>query len=164
MIVTRDIFSLGFGPFRWVCCSGLSTDLQKTDEAAAEVFTDLLTDGDLDADVRLQYEENLKWIQEAGKHKLVVGSQARILYSDHVGRSRLARRFNELIESEKLEGPVVISRDHHDVSGADSPFRETSNVRDGSKFTADMAVQNFIGDGIRGATWVALHNGGGVGW
>lgn len=118
----------------------------------------------MDADVKAQYQENLIWIQEAGKHKLVVGSQARILYSDFVGRSRLAERFNELIKSGQIHGPVVISRDHHDVSGTDSPFRETSNIRDGSSFTADMAVHNFIGAGMRGATWVALHNGGGVGW
>ncbi|XP_021950327.1 urocanate hydratase [Folsomia candida] len=162
--IMGDIFSLGFGPFRWVCCSGLPEDLEKTDQAAADVFLELLQDKELDPDVNVQYQENLKWVQEAGRHNLVVGSQARILYNDCAGRSKLATRFNELIKSGELKGPVVLSRDHHDVSGADSPFRETSNVTDGSKFTADMAVQNFIGDGIRGATWVAIHNGGGVGW
>jgi urocanate hydratase len=162
--IMGDIFSLGFGPFRWVCCSGLPEDLAKTDQAAIGIFEELLREPNLDSDVAAQYEANLKWIREAGGHKMVVGSQARILYSDCVGRIRLATKFNELVKSGVLKAPVVISRDHHDVSGADSPFRETSNVTDGSKFAADMAVQNFIGDGIRGATWVALHNGGGVGW
>lgn len=146
-----------------MCCSGLQSDLDETDRAAAEIMDDLLSNEE-DPEVQSHYRENLKWILEAGKHKLVVGSKARILYSDYIGRSRLAKRFNDMVNSGVLQGPVVISRDHHDVSGADSPFRETSNVRDGSKFTADMAVHTFVGNAIRNATWVALHNGGGVGW
>lgn len=114
---------MGFGPFRWVCCSGVPSDLEQTDLAAVQVFREILSDSNLDQDIRAKYEENLKWIEEAGKHKLVVGSLARILYSDYVGRSKLAKRFNELIKKGVLKGPVVISRDHHDVSGTDSPFR-----------------------------------------
>ncbi|KAG7177701.1 Urocanate hydratase-like [Homarus americanus] len=161
--IMGDIFSLGFGPFRWVCASGDPTDLQKTDEIACEVLQAICEEG-IPERIRQQYTDNMKWIRQAGEHKLVVGSQARILYSDQVGRVRIAQAFNDAVRTGKLKGPVVVSRDHHDVSGTDSPFRETSNVDDGSAFTADMAVQNFVGDSIRGATWVSLHNGGGVGW
>uniref|UniRef100_H2Z6J1 Urocanate hydratase n=1 Tax=Ciona savignyi TaxID=51511 RepID=H2Z6J1_CIOSA len=153
--IMGDIFSLGFGPFRWVCTSGLPEDLSKTDEIAAQNIPD---------SVMQQYSDNLKWIQSACEHQLVVGSQARILYSDHQGRVKIAQAFNEAIREGKITAPIVISRDHHDVSGTDSPYRETSNIYDGSAFCADMAVQNCIGDSFRGATWVALHNGGGVGW
>lgn len=159
--IMGDIFSLGFGPFRWVCTSGDAEDLALTDRVAGEVITALAAKANPRS--KKQYEDNLKWIQQAGAHKLVVGSQARILYSDHNGRAAIAVAFNNLVKEGKLKGPVVISRDHHDVSGADSPYRETSNIEDGSQFTADMAVQNFVGDAIRSATWVALHNGGGVG-
>ncbi|XP_057702389.1 urocanate hydratase isoform X2 [Corythoichthys intestinalis] len=160
--IMGDIFSLGFGPFRWVCTSGDPQDLAVTDDIAASVLEDLsinATDR-----VRHQYNDNIRWIREAGKHKMVVGSQARILYSDQKGRVSIALAINRAIAERKVSAPVVISRDHHDVSGTDSPFRETSNVYDGSAFCADMAVQNFVGDAFRGATWVALHNGGGVGW
>jgi urocanate hydratase len=159
--IMGDIFSLGFGPFRWVCTSGKSEDLALTDRVAAEICQDLA--GKANERSKLQYEDNLRWIQQAGAHQLVVGSQARILYSDHIGRATIALAFNKLVKEGKLTAPVVISRDHHDVSGTDSPYRETSNIEDGSQFTADMAVQNFVGDAIRSATWVALHNGGGVG-
>ena len=158
------IFSLGFGPFRWVCCSCLAEDLSTTDLIAAEVLKDSLSSGQLSKDKQQQYTDNLKWIEEAGKHELVVGSRARILYSDERGRVAIALAFNEAIRSGRLKGPVVLSRDHHDVGGTDSPFRETSNIYDGSRFCADMAVQNVIGCAVRGATWVSLHNGGGVGW
>ena len=158
------IFSLGFGPFRWVCCSCLSEDLAVTDEIAADVLTRSLASGELSADKQQQYEDNLKWIREAAKHSLVVGSPARILYSDERGRVAIALAFNEAVRSGRLKGPVVLSRDHHDVGGTDSPFRETSNIYDGSRFCADMSVQNVIGCAVRGATWVSLHNGGGVGW
>ena len=158
------IFSLGFGPFRWVCSSCLLEDLAVTDEIAAGVLSRALASGELSPDKQQQYEDNLKWIGEAAKHNLVVGSPARILYSDERGRVAIALAFNEAIRSGRLKGPVVISRDHHDVSGTDSPFRETSNIYDGSRFCADMAVQNVIGCAVRGATWVSLHNGGGVGW
>ncbi|XP_071537038.1 urocanate hydratase-like [Panulirus ornatus] len=161
--IMGDIFSLGFGPFRWVCASGDSQDLQKTDEIACAVLQAICDEG-IPERIQKQYSDNIRWIRQAGQHKLVVGSQARILYSDQVGRVKIAQAFNEAVRTGKLKGPVVISRDHHDVSGTDSPFRETSNVYDGSAFTADMAVQNFVGDAFRGATWVALHNGGGVGW
>ena len=161
--IMGDIFSLGFGPFRWVCTSGLEQDLIKTDEIASKVLKDIIHQGIPTASVK-QYQDNLKWLSEADKHKLVVGSQARILYSDQEGRAAIAQAFNQAVKDGTLSGPVVISRDHHDVSGTDSPFRETSNIYDGSAFTADMAVQNCIGDAFRGATWVALHNGGGVGW
>jgi urocanate hydratase len=157
-----DIFSLGFGPFRWVCTSGDPADLELTDKTAADICRSLGSTADSYS--KGQFEDNLKWIVEAGAHKLVVGSQARILYSDHNGRQALAAAFNALVKEGKLKAPVVISRDHHDVSGTDSPYRETSNVTDGSNTTADMAVQNFIGCGIRGATWCAIHNGGGTGW
>ncbi|XP_020600446.1 urocanate hydratase-like isoform X1 [Orbicella faveolata] len=161
--IMGDIFSLGFGPFRWVCTSGLAADLATTDKIAKKVFEEIMAEG-LPAEVKAQYEDNLKWIEEAQQHQLVVGSQARILYSDQRGRVALAQAFNKGISEGRLQGCVVISRDHHDVSGTDSPFRETSNIYDGSSFCADMAVQNAIGDSFRGATWVALHNGGGVGW
>lgn len=161
--IMGDIFSLGFGPFRWVCTSADPKDLQKTDQIACEVLQAICDEGIPDR-IRQQYSDNMKWIQEAGRHKMVVGSQARILYSDQIGRVKIAQAFNDAVRTGDLKGPVVISRDHHDVSGTDSPFRETSNVYDGSAFTADMAVQNFVGDAFRGATWVALHNGGGVGW
>lgn len=161
--IMGDIFSLGFGPFRWVCTSGNPKDLEKTDKLAEEVMQKIIDEG-IPKQIEQQYQDNMKWIREAGKHKMVVGSQARILYSDQRGRAALALRFNQAISCGEISGPVVISRDHHDVSGTDSPFRETSNVYDGSAVTADMAVQNCIGDSFRGATWVALHNGGGVGW
>jgi len=161
--IMGDIFSLGFGPFRWVCTSGDPKDLEMTDKIAAEVLQEIVDSG-IPAEIEQQYQDNLKWIREAGKHSMVVGSQARILYSDQRGRAALAVRFNQAIYKGDIKGDVVISRDHHDVSGTDSPFRETSNIYDGSAVTADMAVQNCIGDAFRGATWVALHNGGGVGW
>jgi urocanate hydratase len=157
-----DVFSLGFGPFRWVCTSGDPADLALTDQVAAQELEVLASAAPELA--QQQYQDNLRWIREAGHAQLVVGSQARILYSDLTGRRRLAHAFNRLVREGRLRGPVVCSRDHHDVSGTDSPFRETANVRDGSRFTADMAVQNVIGDAFRGATWVALHNGGGTGW
>ena len=158
------IFSLGFGPFRWVCCSGLSEDLDTTDQIAGDVLEKCLASGQLSKDKQQQYEDNLKWIREAAKHELVVGSRARILYSDERGRIAIALAFNEAIQSGRLKAPVVLSRDHHDVSGTDSPFRETSNIYDGSRLCADMSVQNVIGCAVRGATWVSIHNGGGVGW
>ncbi|XP_057194462.1 urocanate hydratase [Triplophysa rosa] len=160
--IMGDIFSLGFGPFRWVCTSGDPADLSETDAIAAAVLEEISTT--VTENVRQQYNDNIRWIREAGKHKMVVGSQARILYSDQKGRVYIALAINQAIAKGKVSAPVVISRDHHDVSGTDSPFRETSNVYDGSAFCADMAVQNCIGDAFRGATWVALHNGGGVGW
>jgi len=155
-------FDYGFGPFRWVCTSGDPKDLAVTDRIAAEVLEKILQTAS--ADIRSQLEDNLHWIKEAGKNNLVVGSQARILYLDSMGRIEVARAFNEAIKLGEISAPVVLGRDHHDVSGTDSPFRETSNIYDGSSFTADMAVQNVIGDSFRGATWVSIHNGGGVGW
>eukprot|EP00324_Dicrateria_rotunda_P005723 CAMPEP_0206152934 /NCGR_PEP_ID=MMETSP1474-20131121/216_1 /ASSEMBLY_ACC=CAM_ASM_001110 /TAXON_ID=97495 /ORGANISM="Imantonia sp., Strain RCC918" /LENGTH=679 /DNA_ID=CAMNT_0053550563 /DNA_START=246 /DNA_END=2285 /DNA_ORIENTATION=+ len=160
--IMGDIFSLGFGPFRWVCTSGKSEDLDLTDEIAASVIEELLEKAPKES--KLQFQDNLLWIKSAKENKLVVGSQARILYADAVGRNCIAQAFNDAVREGKLSGPVNISRDHHDVSGTDSPYRETSNIRDGSMFCADMAVQNCIGDAMRGATWVALHNGGGVGF
>lgn len=156
-------FDRGFGPFRWVCSSGMPEDLNMTDKIAFDTLTELY-DSVEDEDVKQQIRDNLKWIQEAESHNLVVGSQARILYADERGRNTIATRFNEAIADGRISAPVILGRDHHDVSGTDSPYRETANIRDGSKWTADMAVQNFIGDAIRGATWVSLHNGGGVGW
>ena len=156
-------FDRGFGPFRWVCSSGKSEDLKMTDKIAFDTLTELYEAVE-DEDVKQQIRDNLKWIQEADSHNLVVGSQARILYADERGRNAIATRFNEAISDGRISAPVILGRDHHDVSGTDSPYRETANIRDGSKWTADMAVQNFIGDAIRGATWVSLHNGGGVGW
>lgn len=161
--IMGDIFSMGFGPFRWVCTSCDPRDLQITDTIAAQVLEDIINQGV--TEIKKQcYQDNITWIKEAGKHGMVVGSQARILYADQKGRTALAVAFNQAVADGKLSAPIVISRDHHDVSGTDSPFRETSNVYDGSAFCADMAVQNAIGDAMRGATWVALHNGGGVGW
>lgn len=155
-------FDYGFGPFRWVCSSGNPKDLETTDRLAAEVLEEMshhVTD-----DIKGQLLDNLHWIREAGKNNLVVGSQARILYADAEGRTKIALAFNDAIRSGEISSPVVLGRDHHDVSGTDSPFRETSNIYDGSQFCADMAVQNVIGDSFRGATWVSIHNGGGVGW
>ncbi len=154
-------FDYGFGPFRWVCTSGKAEDLRATDRIAAEVLEHLLQTAP--ASIQPQLKDNLHWVREAEKNQLVVGSQARILYADAEGRTRIAKAFNEAIKAGKI-GPVVLGRDHHDVSGTDSPYRETSNIYDGSSFTADMAVHNFVGDAFRGATWVSLHNGGGVGW
>jgi urocanate hydratase len=155
-------FDYGFGPFRWVCCSNDPADLQMTDIIATEILTEL---AEKSPDrIKQQLSDNIKWIKEAGKNMLVVGSQARILYADAEGRIALADAFNKAISKGKISAPVVIGRDHHDVSGTDSPYRETSNIYDGSKFTADMSVQNVIGDSFRGSTWVSLHNGGGVGW
>ena len=154
-------FDYGFGPFRWVCASGSADDLRTTDRIAADVLRALAAEAP--DDIRLQMEDNLRWIEQAEQNRLVVGSQARILYADSVGRIAIARAFNQAIGRGEL-GPVVLGRDHHDVSGTDSPYRETSNIYDGSRFTADMAVHNAIGDSFRGATWVSLHNGGGVGW
>ena len=162
--IMGDIFALGFGPFRWVCASGDPADLAQTDAIAARFMRDELASDELPAEVAQQYEDNLRWVEGAQEAQLVVGTQARILYSDAAGRAGLAQAFNAAVASGDLKGPVVISRDHHDVSGTDSPFRETSDLRDGSESCADMSVQNCIGDAMRGATWVALHNGGGCGW
>ena len=156
-------FDRGFGPFRWVCSSGLDSDLLETDKIAEHVLSEMLVD-EKDVNVRQQIQDNLKWIREADAHSLVVGSKARILYADEQGRSRIAAEMNRAIADGRISAPVILGRDHHDVSGTDSPYRETANIRDGSKWTADMSVQNFVGDAIRGATWVSLHNGGGVGW
>jgi urocanate hydratase len=155
-------FDFGFGPFRWVCCSNDASDLEKTDKIASETLRKIMENSP--EEIRQQMSDNIHWIEEAGKNKLVVGSQARILYADAEGRIAIAKAFNYAIASGVISAPVVIGRDHHDVSGTDSPFRETSNIYDGSSFTADMSVQNVIGDGFRGATWVSIHNGGGVGW
>ncbi len=155
-------FDYGFGPFRWVCTSGSEQDLATTDRLAAEVLEDMLRTAP--AEIRGQLADNLHWIREAARNRLVVGSQARILYADCEGRTRIALAFNEALRRGELSAPVVLGRDHHDVSGTDSPYRETSNIYDGSQFTADMAVHNVIGDSFRGATWVSIHNGGGVGW
>ena len=155
-------FDYGFGPFRWVCASNDPKDLETTDRIAAEVleaYRKEATD-----DISLQLSDNINWIRSAQENKLVVGSQARILYADALGRIRIAQAFNEAIRKGEISAPVVLGRDHHDVSGTDSPYRETSNIYDGSAFTADMAIHNVIGDGFRGATWVSIHNGGGVGW
>ena len=155
-------FDYGFGPFRWVCTSGLASDLEITDALAVEVLEQLVQAAA--KELQLQMLDNLHWIKDAGKNRLVVGSQARILYANADGRIRIAMAFNQAIREGKLSAPVVLGRDHHDVSGTDSPFRETSNIYDGSQFTADMAVQNALGDAFRGASWVSLHNGGGVGF
>ena len=155
-------FDYGFGPFRWVCTSGNPTDLQKTDAIAQRVLEDIKNTAP--AEIQQQLQDNITWIKEANNNNLVVGSQARILYADAEGRSKIADAFNTAISSGEISAPIVLGRDHHDVSGTDSPFRETSNIYDGSKFTADMAIQNVIGDSFRGATWVSIHNGGGVGW
>ena len=155
-------FDYGFGPFRWVCTSGDPADLETTDRIAGDVTEKLAAAAP--PEIRQQYLDNLRWIRQAGANKLVVGSQARILYSDAAGRRAIAEQFNAAVARGDISAPVVLGRDHHDVSGTDSPYRETSNIRDGSMFCADMAVQNVIGDGFRGATWISLHNGGGVGW
>lgn len=155
-------FDYGFGPFRWVCTSGKAEDLRKTDQLALEVLKELQKDAS--KEIFQQMEDNIRWIQEAEQNKLVVGSQARILYADALGRMKIAEAFNNAVADGSLSAPVVLGRDHHDVSGTDSPYRETSNIYDGSKFTADMAIHNVIGDSFRGATWVSIHNGGGVGW
>ena len=154
-------FDYGFGPFRWVCATGKSEDLDRTDIIAEQVLTQLMEKAP--AEIRQQMDDNIRWIKGAKANKLVVGSQARILYADSEGRIEIARAFNKAIAAGEI-GPVVLGRDHHDVSGTDSPYRETSNIYDGSSFTADMAIQNVIGDSFRGATWVSIHNGGGVGW
>ena len=155
-------FDYGFGPFRWVCTSGDQIDLQKTDEIAKNVLLKLAQT--CPDDIKQQMLDNVRWISEAGNNKLVVGSQARILYANENGRIKIAQAFNDAIASGEISAPIVLGRDHHDVSGTDSPYRETANIKDGSMFTADMSVQNFVGDAFRGATWVSLHNGGGVGW
>ncbi len=155
-------FDYGFGPFRWVCTSGKPEDLELTDRLAAEVLEEIRRTAP--EEIRGQLDDNIHWIREAGRNKLVVGSQARILYADCEGRTKIALAFNRAIAEGRLSAPVVLGRDHHDVSGTDSPYRETSNIYDGSSRTADMAVQNVIGDSFRGATWVSIHNGGGVGW
>ena len=155
-------FDYGFGPFRWVCASGDPADLEKTDMIARQVLEEMARESP--PDIAQQMRDNIRWIIEAGRNAMVVGSQARILYADEQGRRKIAQAFNDAIAAGELSGPVVLGRDHHDVSGTDSPYRETANIRDGSMFTADMAVHNFVGDSFRGATWVSLHNGGGVGW
>jgi len=155
-------FDFGFGPFRWVCTSGDPKDLETTDRIAADVLGQLRKKSP--AEIQNQMADNIHWIKGARENNLVVGSQARILYADAQGRINIAEAFNKAVAEGKISAPVVLGRDHHDVSGTDSPFRETSNIYDGSQFTADMAVQNVIGDAFRGATWVSLHNGGGVGW
>ena len=155
-------FDYGFGPFRWVCMSENPEDLAKSDALAVKVLRELAEQAP--DDIRHQMHDNIRWIEEAGRNHLVVGSQARILYADCLGRTQIALAFNDAIRSGEISAPIVLGRDHHDVSGTDSPFRETSNIYDGSRYTADMAVQNVIGDSFRGATWVSIHNGGGVGW
>lgn len=155
-------FDYGFGPFRWVCMSEKPEDLAKSDFLAVSVLRELAEQAP--DDIRHQMHDNIRWIEEAGRNHLVVGSQARILYADCLGRTQIALAFNDAIRSGEISAPIVLGRDHHDVSGTDSPFRETSNIYDGSRYTADMAVQNVIGDSFRGATWVSIHNGGGVGW
>lgn len=155
-------FDYGFGPFRWVCTSCKPEDLAVTDRIATEVQEEILRTAP--AEIANQIKDNIHWVREANKNRLVVGSQARILYADSEGRTRIAEAFNNAIKSGEISAPIVLGRDHHDVSGTDSPYRETSNIYDGSSFTADMAVQNCIGDSFRGATWVSIHNGGGVGW
>jgi urocanate hydratase len=155
-------FDYGFGPFRWVCTSGTDADLKLTDQIAATVLESMLVNAP--ASIAQQLQDNITWIKEAEKNKLVVGSKARILYADAEGRAKIASAFNDAIAKGDITAPIVIGRDHHDVSGTDSPYRETSNIYDGSKFTADMSIHNVIGDSFRGATWVSIHNGGGVGW
>ena len=155
-------FDYGFGPFRWVCASNDPKDLEITDKIACSVLEELMKDSP--SEIKLQMSDNINWIKAAGENKMVVGSQARILYADAEGRMKIAEAFNTAVFDGTLSAPVVLGRDHHDVSGTDSPYRETSNIYDGSQFTADMAIQNVIGDSFRGATWVSIHNGGGVGW
>ncbi|MDO9510475.1 MAG: urocanate hydratase [Bacteroidales bacterium] len=161
-IMGPKCFDFGFGPFRWVCASSKTDDLDTTDLIAAEVLEEMAAVAP--PEIKQQIEDNLRWIRAAKTNKMVVGSQARILYADAAGRIRIAEAFNKAVATGRISGPVVLGRDHHDVSGTDSPFRETSNIYDGSSFTADMAIQNVIGDSFRGATWVSIHNGGGVGW
>jgi urocanate hydratase len=155
-------FDYGFGPFRWVCTSSDPADLDATDLIAARVLEEMLAEAP--DEIRQQLADNLHWIRQARQNRLVVGSQARILYADSDARIRIALAFNKAVREKHLKAPVVLGRDHHDVSGTDSPYRETSNIYDGSQFTADMAIHNVIGDSFRGATWVSIHNGGGVGW
>ena len=155
-------FDYGFGPFRWVCCSGKKSDLDKTDAIAARILEGILKKSP--DEIKGQLNDNILWIKNANENLPIVGSKSRILYADAEGRIKIAQAFNRAIKKGELEGPVVLGRDHHDVSGTDSPFRETANIHDGSRYTADMAVHNVIGDSFRGATWVSLHNGGGVGW
>jgi urocanate hydratase len=155
-------FDHGFGPFRWVCTSGETNDLDTSDRIAGDVLEEMLASAP--EEIKQQIADNLLWIRNAKSNNLVVGSQARILYADSVGRIKIAEAFNKAIKDGRISAPIVLGRDHHDVSGTDSPYRETANIRDGSRFTADMAVQNFVGDAFRGATWISLHNGGGVGW
>ena len=155
-------FDYGFGPFRWVCSSNSAIDLAITDRIATEVLEKLIKNSP--KEIQLQMQDNINWIKAAGENKMVVGSEARILYADAEGRMKIAEAFNNAVDSGELSAPVILGRDHHDVSGTDSPYRETSNIYDGSQFTADMAIQNVIGDSFRGATWVSIHNGGGVGW
>lgn len=155
-------FDFGFGPFRWICTSGDPKDLKKTDQIALGILKELLLDSS--PDIHQQMLDNIRWIEEAEQNHLVVGSQARILYADARGRMRIAEAFNRAIKQGVISAPIILGRDHHDVSGTDSPYRETSNIRDGSRFTADMAIHNVIGGSFRGATWVSIHNGGGVGW
>jgi urocanate hydratase len=155
-------FDYGFGPFRWVCTSALPEDLKKSDEIACQVLEEMMKTSPVE--IKQQMADNIQWIKGAQENKLVVGSQARILYADAEGRVKIAKAFNDAIQSGVISAPINLGRDHHDVSGTDSPFRETSNIYDGSSFTADMAIHNVIGDSFRGATWVSIHNGGGVGW
>ncbi|NOY50081.1 MAG: urocanate hydratase [Chlorobi bacterium] len=155
-------FDYGFGPFRWVCSSGKAEDLETSDMIAANILNEIMQNSP--AEIQSQMADNIQWIKGARENKLVVGSQARILYADAEGRMKIAEEFNKAVADGRLSSPVILGRDHHDVSGTDSPFRETSNIYDGSSFTADMAIQNVIGDSFRGATWVSIHNGGGVGW
>ena len=155
-------FDYGFGPFRWICTSNNAKDLKVTDEIAKKVLKEIMKKSP--KEIRLQMQDNITWITEAEKHKMVVGSQSRILYADSEGRIKIAKAFNKAIANKKISGPIILGRDHHDVSGTDSPYRETSNIYDGSQYTADMSIHNVIGDSFRGATWVSIHNGGGVGW
>ena len=155
-------FDYGFGPFRWVCTSGTDEDLRISDKIAAEILSHLAED--CKPEISTQYQDNIRWIKEAENHDLVVGSKARILYADEQGRLQIALAFNRAIKEGEISAPIVLGRDHHDVGGTDSPYRETANIRDGSMFTADMAIHNFVGDSFRGATWTSIHNGGGVGW
>ena len=155
-------FDYGFGPFRWVCTSNCLNDLEKTDKIATKVLTKIMENSP--EEIKLQLQDNINWIKEAKNNKMVVGSQSRILYADSEGRIEIAKAFNKAINDGIISAPIVLGRDHHDVSGTDSPYRETSNIYDGSQFTSDMAIQNVIGDSFRGATWVSIHNGGGVGW
>jgi urocanate hydratase len=155
-------FDYGFGPFRWICSSNDEKDLDITDNIAREVLEKLMSNSP--DEIKLQMNDNINWIKTAKANNLVVGSQARILYADSDGRIEIALAFNKAIANKTISAPIILGRDHHDVSGTDSPYRETSNIYDGSQFTADMAIQNVIGDSFRGATWVSIHNGGGVGW